>query len=296
MILSAWKGRSAVERAQHPWSRRDFLAAAAVCGAWLAAPASAASAALGGGLPDEGGRRKGPRILSLELLTSVPLSEMKRFYHDTLSLPLLLEKEDRISVRAGVTALTFVRAGGIEKPFYHFAFNIPENKLLSARSWQRERGPLMPIPERLRDKDYPEDVVHFPHWNAHSIYFFDPGGNVVEYIARHDLKNRAEGNFESRDILYASEIALVVDDVAAASRNLGKAVGVGQYRGGDDQFMAMGDEEGLLLVIRRGRTLNFNPADPVKAARVFPTLARVRASAVSRFRFPDFPYELSLEG
>jgi hypothetical protein len=221
---------------------------------------------------------------------------MKRFYHETLSLPLLHEKEDRISLRAGETTLAFVRAArDIERPFYHFAFNIPENKLVSARSWQTERGPLNPMPEWLRDPDYPDDVAYFPHWNAHAIYFLDPGGNVVEYIARHDLKNAASGAFDSRDILYASEIALVVDDVAAASRNLGDAVGVGQYRGGDDQFVAMGDEEGLLLVIRRGRTLNFNPSDPSKAARVFPTVARVRADKASKFRFSEFPYELSLE-
>src|SRR5262249_7227454 len=103
----------------------------------------------------------------------------------------------------------------------------------------------------LRDADYPNDVVNYSHWNAHSIFFFDPAQNVVEYIARHALRNRAEGSFDSRQILYASEIAFVVDEVAAAAQRMREAVGLDQYRGGDDQFRAIGDERGLLLVMCR---------------------------------------------
>ena len=70
----------------------------------------------------------------------------------------------------------------------------------------------------------PPDIVDYSHWNAHSIFFLDPGGNVVEYIARHDLKNGAPGAFSSRDILGTSEIALIVDDVPATVTHLRSAL------------------------------------------------------------------------
>jgi hypothetical protein len=85
---------------------------------------------------------------------------------------------------------------------------------------------------------------------------------------RHDLGNAAPGPFTSLDILYASEIAFVVDDVPATAETLRGVAGVEQYRGGSDQFLALGDERGLLLVMRRGRNLGL--ASPRRrAADVF---------------------------
>jgi catechol-2,3-dioxygenase len=234
--------------------------------------------------------------LNLALLTSVPLAKMKEFYHQVLGLPVLEETPDRLTLAAGETPLTFEKAGPESgKPFYHFAFNIPENKILAAWTWQKERTPLLPIPVRLRDAAYPNDVVDYRHWNAHSIFFFDPAGNVVEYIARHDLRNGASGPFKSQDILYASEIGLVVDDVAATASKLKEVVGLDQYRGGSDQFTALGDEHGLLLVIKRGRILSFD-APETKAAAVFRTAASVRGVKRTKYVFSNFPYEVRVEG
>ncbi len=277
--------------------RRRFLAGAFASAALVAAHRFLAWGEPAGGAPSAAREHAGPRILALELLTSAPLAAMKEFYGGALGLRVLEERDDRLTIGAGRTPITFVAVGpGVARPFYHFAFNIPENKLLAARAWQLERSPLMPIPERLRDPAYPDDVVDFRHWNAHSIFFLDPGGNVVEYIARHDLRNAAPGPFGSEDILYASEIAFVVDDVPATALTLRGVVGVEQYRGADDRFTAIGDARGLLLVVRRGRTLNFHPDDPSKAARVFRTAATVRAARRSKHSVPGFPYEISLEG
>jgi hypothetical protein len=234
--------------------------------------------------------------LSLELVSAAPLAEMKAFYHDSLGLRVLDEQRDRLAIRAGGTTITFVTArADAGKPFYHFAFNIPENKVLAAHKWQKERTPLLPIPKNLRDPKYPDDVVDYSHWNAHSIFFFDPAGNVVEYIARHDLKNAAGGGFSSDDILYASEIAFVVDDVAATAAKLKEVAGVGLYKGASDQFAAVGDERGLLLVMKRGRVISFE-AKERKAVDVFPTTAAVRGDRRTRFALPEFPYEVLVEG
>jgi hypothetical protein len=277
-------------------SRRRFLVWASAAAAVSAAHGCTASQnpASTPSLPEPA--ETGPRIRGLELLTAAPLAEMKSFYQQSLGLPVLEDRPDRLTVAAGATPIAFVPArpdGG--RPFYHFAFNIPENKVRAARAWQLERSPLLPIPARLRDPEYPDDVVNYSHWNAHSLFFFDPAGNVVEYIARHDLGNAADGPFTSSDILYASEIGLIVDDVPATAATLCGVVGVEQYRDGSDQFTALGDERGLLLVMQRGRLLSFD-APERKAADVFRTTARVRGARSTRFHVAEFPYEVVMEG
>src|SRR5262249_47447485 len=131
-------------------------------------------------------------------------------------------------------------------------------------------------------------------WNAHSIFFFDPAGNVVEHIARHDLKNDGRGAFGSADILYASEIAWVVDDVAATGSKLKEVVGLGQYKRASDRFAAVGDEHGLLLVMKRGRVISFDAEDR-KAVTVFRTAATVRGVKRTNYAFPSFPYQIVVE-
>jgi hypothetical protein len=243
------------------------------------------------GAPD----RVGPRILRLELLTSAPLGRMREFYHQALGLQVVDQGNDRLTIAAGDTRLTFVAAGpGGGAPFYHFAFNIPEQKIRAARDWQRARTALLPIPVTLREAGYPEDVVSYRHWNAHSIFFFDPAGNVVEYIARHDLPDSTRGAFDSQDILYASEIGLIVDDVVGTAAGLSEALGLRPYRRGDDQFTALGDERGLLLVMRRGRILSFE-AEERRAADVFRTAVGVAGAGRAAYAVPGFPYDVSAE-
>jgi catechol 2,3-dioxygenase-like lactoylglutathione lyase family enzyme len=280
--------------------RRQFLKGASASLALLAAhlEGSPAEAGMAGTTRPAGPPSAAPpRLLALELLTAAPLAAMKEFYRSRLGLKVLAEKADRVTIGGGATPITFVSAPAEQaKPFYHFAFNIPENKLRDARRWQLDRTPLIPMPPWLRDPAYPDDVANFSHWNAHSVFFLDPGGNVVEYIARHDLQNAAPGGFGPADILYASEIGLIVDDVPAAALALREAVaGLRQYRGGDDQFTALGDEQGLLLVMKRGRRLNFNPASDEKAARVFRTAARIRGERPAHYAFPQLPYEIAIE-
>jgi len=219
-----------------------------------------------------------PLIREIELLSGLRAS------HDS---------PERLTLQAGSTNLTFLPASGADaRSFYHFAFNIPENKILDALRWQQERSPLLPIPARNRAAGYPADIVDYSHWNAHSVFFLDPAGNVVEYIARHDLANAAPGPFTARDILYASEIAFVVDEVRAGASAVREVGALAQYRGGDDNFMAIGDEHGLLLVMKRGRILNFDPSSPEKAARIFPTRVTIRGARATDFQWPGSPYAI----
>ncbi len=247
-----------------------------------------------------------PLIRGLRLLTAAPLPAMRRFYHERIGFPVLEESADEIAFAAGTTRLAFVRATpeqirgdggrGNGEPFYHFAFNIPQNKIRAARVWQLERTPLVPTPENLRDPAYPNDVRHFRNWNAHSVFFFDPAFNIVEYIARHDLRNDAPDpdRFSTGDILYASEIGYVFEpeQQGAATQMLHETLGLGVYPVGATPAWAMGDERGLLLCLaRKGELWGENTSTPVKWD-VFPTDATVRGKASGLHAFDGFPYQV----
>ena len=108
------------------------------------------------------------------------------------------------------------------------------------------------------------------------------------------MKNGDNGAFSWADILYASEIGLVVDDVAAAAATLTEFAAVAPYKGGDDQFAALGDEYGLLLVMKRGRVIDFT-SDPSHGVTVFRTAVTIRGAKTSKYQFADYPYLVGLE-
>ena len=83
------------------------------------------------------------RIIHLELITAVSLAELKKFYTSLLEFPLVAEQAGKFTIQAGDTTITFNQTN--EKtttPFYHFAFNNPENKIFKARDWQLKRNSL----------------------------------------------------------------------------------------------------------------------------------------------------------
>lgn len=268
-------------------NRRQFLksasalALAAHAGLALSSPKNATRIVTNGA----------PRLLRLRLLTAKPLMEMKKFYHELLGLPILEERTDQFTFAGGQTAITFAQAQPEHgEPFYHVAFNIPENKIRGAHDWQKRRTPLDRLNANLRDPEMPEDMVHFRHWNAHSVFFWDPAGNLIEYIARHDLKNGAAGAFSANDILYASEIGFISENVTGTALEMQKALQLEQYRNGDDNFRALGDEHGLLLVIIRGRRWGYEEKAP--PTNIFPTVAEIRGAHASRYAAPNHPYTI----
>jgi len=220
-------------------------------------------------------------ILELRLETGV-LREQRDFYTQTLELPLAEESAGQLTIRAGATRLVFAQAAQ-GKPTYHFAFDIPENKLPQAKEWLARRTPLL-----RRDG---QEVFHFADWNADGVYFHDPAGNVVELIARHDLANAAPGPFAAGEILHASEIGLVVDDVAAQVEALAGALGLALYRSATAEFAAVGDEHRLLIVNHRGRPWwHDTPSWP------YPLLASLSGREDREYRAQGYPFTVLLRG
>jgi len=107
----------------------------------------------------------------------------------------------------------------------------------------------------------------FSSWGgARAVYFRDPEDNVVELIARP----------QARPELALAEVGLPVDDVAVAADALERELGLRPYRDTDESFAPLGDDDGLLIVVRVGRGW-FPVGVPSGKAPVEVTVAGVRA-------------------
>lgn len=220
------------------------------------------------------------RILELTLLTH-DVRAMRTFYGARLGLPVVGATATSISLRAGDTRLTFESAGPGTRPFYHFAFNVSASRFDEAVEWIGERASLL-----TRGSDRTFD---FPSWNAHSVYFEDPAGNVAELIARRALpetdRDRTAG-FGPGAILSVSEIGLPVRAVEETSRFLSAATGVPLWSRSGGGFAALGDDRGLFIVVTRAR--DWYPTH--RAAGVFPVVLTVDGPRERRVRVPGTPY------
>ncbi len=137
-------------------------------------------------------------------LHSNNLLETKEFYTKTLGFTLVSEDTNYFKIKVGTSILTFTNQDSYNNPFYHFAFNIPSNKYSEAKQWTRDRINLL--------TENGEDEVEFSHLPAHAFYFYDPSGNIVEFIARYGINQDSDLPFTPESILNISEIGLIVED------------------------------------------------------------------------------------
>ncbi|MBC8768564.1 VOC family protein [Arenibacter sp. BSSL-BM3] len=128
---------------------------------------------------------------------------------------------------------------------YHFAINIPANKEFEALKWLKSRCPIL--------KDGEDEIINFTAWNAKAIYFYDEDKNIVELIARKNLKNASDHNFGPEHFLEISEIGVPTTDIEREFNTLKHAMDIAIYDGGFGNFCAIGDENGLLICINRER-------------------------------------------
>lgn len=179
-------------------------------------------------------------------LAGANLAALHDFYTQVLELLALEAGAERLVIQAGATRLVFSAVPDGAPP-YHLAFNIPQHQLDAAREWLRVRAPLV----RSQAGD---DTFYFENWDAHALYFYDPAGNILELIARHSLADPDERAFGAHSLRRVSEVSVVADDVLALVEQIGAATGCRPYLGlASDSFTAVGDEHGLLIVVRRGR-------------------------------------------
>jgi catechol-2,3-dioxygenase len=185
------------------------------------------------------------RILSAELLTD-DIDGTAHFYTSVLGLPLHMNDRNTLDLGAGTSRLLFRRSVN-KRPVYHFAFNIPHNKIEEAATYMSERTQLIPHEGKT--------IIDFAAWNAFALYFYDNNGNIIELIARADLANSTNNPFSGSQLLCLSEVAVVTDDVSKTCKLVKARADIDPYikQPVHENFAALGDAHGLIIVSAKHR-------------------------------------------
>jgi len=218
------------------------------------------------------------RITAVELDTAQPAAQ-QAFWGETLGLPVEPLDRGAFAVTAGGTRLTF-RVAAEALPLAHLAFNVPENLISDARDWIAERTPILP--------NAGEEITDFSFWNAHSVYFADPEGNVLEAIARHGLDNPSDAAFGPDALLEVSEVGLQVADVGEAVAWLEDELGLPFHSGDRRTFSSVGDERGVFILVPDGRP--WLPTDTPAGQR--PLVVTIAGGPPGEHVLPGTPYRI----
>ncbi|MDP5201735.1 VOC family protein [Flavobacterium sp. DG2-3] len=180
-------------------------------------------------------------------ISTKDIHRTKSFYQEVLELFILENDKNSVTIQAGESILKFVEDPQFNS-IYHFAFNIPENQLEEAIEWCQNKVDLILIEDK-------KVITHFENWNAHAVYFYDNNGNLLEFIARHDLNNEQVGEFNSASILNISEIGIVNENPLELGKQLIEEHGLHFFSKNDNSefFSAIGDDNGLLILVRPNR-------------------------------------------
>lgn len=181
-------------------------------------------------------------------ITTPNCNVIKDFYENILELSSEIIDEKTIAITIGNATLKFIETQEKSKSIYHLAFNIPKNKLEEAIQWSKNRMELI-------EKKNEVLIADFESWNANSVYFFDCDGNLLEFIARHDLDNATTEPFGSNQILNISEIGIVTEKPDEYAQDLMEKYGLQLFEKNQNSeiFSAIGDDNGLLIVVKSKR-------------------------------------------
>lgn len=235
------------------------------------------------------------RLLEITL-PAADLDAMRRFYCATLGLPEIVPAwTGRLAIQCGATRLFFRAAMPGWDGRYHFAFDIPAGRFAAAFDWLR--GRCTPLADRKGETRF-----HSHSWKADSVYFIDPQGNILELIARQDKPVLAEAAtldpdrpFNASEILAISELGLATPDVTGSVATLqarmpglpvysGRSAGSGPV---SDTFAAVGDLDGLLVVVQYGRIWYPDSGVP---ANLLPLDALLEIEPGRQYRLTAPPY------
>lgn len=161
------------------------------------------------------------------------------FYATILELPVVNSTPEKTSFKIGDSILTLQYKKDVSP--CHFAFNIPSNKENQALYWLKERVDILTFDKK--------EIIDFSSWNAKAIYFYDLDKNIVEFIARKNLNITSEEKFSSKSLLNISEVAMVSNQIHQTFQKLNTLKSIDVYSGDFDRFCAVGDENGLFIIV-----------------------------------------------
>lgn len=183
------------------------------------------------------------------------LEEQKYFYTRKFKFKVVEESKEELTLEIGNSLLTFSE-NRLKKPYYHFAFNIPIKSLSKALAWVKKKVEVLTTGEG--------EIQDFSSWEAKSIYFLDPAGNVVELIGRKRFGEAKGGNFNESSILNISEIGLPVFQVSSAFNSIEKVSRIKKFDCDSGVFCACGDHEGLFIIVDLAEKTWFPTDEPAR--------------------------------
>lgn len=225
------------------------------------------------------------QILRVRLQTAAESGPaLELFYRDQLGL----HAADSLQPHAfgvGTTVLEFEPATS-GRPFYHFALRVPRNRFAAARAWLASHAELLP------DRGSGETTFVFEAWNAEACYALDPGDNIVELIAHHELSEEspATGPFGAAELLGVCELGLVGADTRAMAAAL-ESLGIHLWDGTLDEpgrLAFMGGRDGVLILSQPGR--GWMPTG--RRAEAHPAEAVVAGHSEAEVALPGTPHRV----
>lgn len=165
-----------------------------------------------------------------------------QFYREVLGLPVR-----GLVVEVGWSRIELASGGCASQ---HLAFTVPGDAGFGGRDWLLGRGVA------LLGEPGEEVFEASPSWDACSVYFEAPDGTVLELIARRRRRDRlGHSTFGPQHLLGVSEVGVPVSSMPQARSRLGHGPGLGVFAGSaSTTFTAVGDDEGLLVLVEPGRT------------------------------------------
>lgn len=178
------------------------------------------------------------RITVLQLPVS-DVTALARWFGDVMQLPVAGD-----TVRIGWTTLQLREAGDDPVGGVHLAFNVPADRFEAATQWLLARSPLQ------RNAAGEAHFTFGGRWDSESIYYDGPDGLILELIGRRRLPASGRtGAFDGSELTCVSEVGLPTADVAALTARAEAALGLRPFSPPTPHFAALGDDEGLLIVV-----------------------------------------------
>lgn len=181
-------------------------------------------------------------------LYSNNIKALRRFYGNVLELDMTESTLEQFTIRIGESHLTFKQT---DKPaFYHFAINIPGNQFSMMKYWITDRITL--------NREEGRDEVYFPSFDADSMYFEDPAGNIVELIGRR--KRDLFGDLTKESFLNISEIGMATPHVVEVGDEL-QDLGIPLRNGTEvepDELNFLGRGDNFIVLVPPGRRWYFS--------------------------------------
>ncbi len=180
------------------------------------------------------------KISHLTIFTN-NLKEQTSFYSEVLGFQIITKTSNSVTLKTGESFLEFREKKQVNP--YHFAFNIPKNKVEEVYKWLQNRVKLI--------ADHTNKIIHFKKWNATAMYFYDKDQNIVEFIARANLDITSNKIFSSEEIISISEIGIPTNNIEPIYKQINNIKKIAIYDGSFDRFCAIGNEEGLFIIIKK---------------------------------------------